>query len=65
MGRKEKEEIGKDGTYIIDEEDDTEIVETKQNVWVEQDTGQWSWGTHQVLQFSEKKFQAQWWQLLV
>jgi hypothetical protein len=40
-------------------------VETKQNVWVEQDTGQWSWGTHQVLQFSEKKFQAQWWQLLV
>jgi hypothetical protein len=32
LGRKEKEEIGKDGTYIIDEEDDTEIVETKQNV---------------------------------
>jgi hypothetical protein len=32
LGRKEKEEIGKDGTYIFDEEDDTEIVETKQNV---------------------------------
>jgi hypothetical protein len=31
LGKKEKEEIGEDGTYSIDEEDDTEIVETKQN----------------------------------
>lgn len=66
LGRKEKEEVGKDGNiYIIDEEDDTEIVKTKQNVRVEQDTGQWSWGAHQSFQFSEKKFKiSEWWRWL-
>ncbi len=37
---RKRRRLAKMGTYIVDEEDDTEIVETKQNVRVEQDTGQ-------------------------
>jgi hypothetical protein len=43
LGRKEKEEIGKDGNIhhtSLTRRTNTEIVETKQNVRVEQDTGQ-------------------------